>query len=179
MCAVARCFGTLVVAIAAASAVLVADDHVILTDTDVDYSTFKTFTVANPKITTERQELTFPALTKTLVDIITKTLTTSGLKETRLAQLTVETTITTVDYALGSFGRANVVRGGRTGPGGRQGAQVDFSEATIVIDLVRDQPRALVWRGVYRDTEDVGQKLADAVVKDTATLVAQFPPKKK
>ena len=162
-----------------ASTVLLADDHVILTDTDVDYSTFKTFSVAAPKVTSERPELTFPALAKTLVETITKTLTTSGLKEARLAQLTVETTITTIDYGYGSFGRANVIRGGRTGPGGRQGATVDFSEATLVIDLVRDQPRALVWRGVYRDVEDNGQKLGEALVKDSAALLAQFPPKKK
>ena len=166
-------------AILAASAIVAADDHCILTDDDLDYSQFKTFTVATPQITSERPELKFPALLQTLVESLNKAMLASGLKETRAAQLTVETTIITVDYELGSFGRANVVRGGRTGPGGRQSAGVDFSEATLVIDLKREGTKALVWRGVYHDREDTGQKLAEVLPKDAATLLAQFPPKKK
>src|SRR5881394_1195710 len=135
-------------AVFAASAVLAADDHCVLTDDDLDYAQFKTFTAAVPRITSERPELNFPALLQTLTETINKTMLATGLKETRAAQLTVEAAISTVDYELGSFGRANVVNRGRTGPGGRQSSQVDFSEATLVIDLKREVTHALVWRGV-------------------------------
>jgi len=173
--AVVSCIAAVVISAAA----VMADDHCILTDDDIDYSLLKTFRVTPPAVTSERPELKFPAVTQTMIESITKTLTGIGLKEMRAAHMAVETTITTVDYNRGSFGAINVVRNGRSGPGGRQGAQVDFSEATLVVDLVREGTNALVWRGVYHDTKDTGQKLAESLPKDAAFLLAQFPPRKK
>jgi hypothetical protein len=56
---------------------------------------------------------------------------------------------------------------------------VDFTEVTMVLDLTRGDTGALVLRGVYHDNEANAQKLVAALPKDAATLLSQYPRKKK
>jgi hypothetical protein len=169
-----------VVALMLAPAALRADDHSVIWDEDVDFSTFKTFTIADARVMSGRPELMFPALAKTLADAIRTALTANGLRPTAdRADLVVEFGVTGVDYVIGPFGRANRVTAGR-GRGGRASpSQVDFTEATMVLDLKRADSGVLLWRGVYHDTEMDAQKLAAAVPADAAKLLAQYPGKRR
>jgi hypothetical protein len=56
---------------------------------------------------------------------------------------------------------------------------VNFTEATLVIDVRRESSQALVWRGVYRIAEDDTQKLMDALPKNAARLVSELPRARK
>src|SRR5262245_49086656 len=98
-----------------------ADDHSVIFDEDVDFSTFKTMTVRDATVTSDRPELTFPAVSKTLTDAIRSALTAKGLKAaaTDPADLEVICRVTGVDYAIGPFGRPNAIPPGRGGRGGR------------------------------------------------------------
>ena len=161
------------VAVVLSSAVLAADDHSVIYDEDVDFSIFKTYTVHEARMTSTRPELNVPAVVRTLGESIRAALGSGGLTETPdRADLVVECGVTGVDYNIGPFGRPNVI-----GPGPRGGransVKVDFTEATMVIDLSRRDSGALVWRGVYQDTEPLAQTLADALPKDAAKLLAQ------
>ena len=49
----------------------------------------------------------------------------------------------------------------------------------MVLDLTRADSSALVFRGVYHDTESDPEKLVKALPKDAATLLAQYPRKRK
>jgi hypothetical protein len=166
-----------VLAILLASAVLVADDHSVIFDEDVDFTAFKTFTMRNGRMTSDRPELNFPVVLEVLGGVIRKTLITKGLKEgDDRADLVVEYSVNAVDFSIGPFGRANQMRGGR----GRGGAsQADFTEATLVLDLKRRDPEALLWRGVYRDAEPEPGKLAELLPRDAATLLVQYPPRRR
>lgn len=166
----------LAVALALLPAVLVADDHSVIFDEDVNFSTFKTFSMRNGRMTSDRPELNFPVVMEVLGGVIRKTLTTKGLKEADdRSDLVVEFSVTAVDYSIGPFGRANTMRGGR----GRSGAsQAAFTEAMLVLDLKRRDPETLLWRGVYRNAEPEAGKLAELLPRDAMTLLAQYPPKR-
>ena len=159
----------------------VADDHTVLFDEDVNFATFRTFSMRDVAVKSERPELTFPAVAKTL-GVTINTALSKLLKETpERGDLVVECNLTSLDYEIGPFGRANAIRPGRTGRGNRPlppPQQIDFTEATIVIDLTSFASGALVWRGVYHDTEKDPVALASALVDDAAKLMAAFPPRK-
>ena len=161
---------------------LALDDHSVQFDAQVDFSTFKTFSVRDGSLTSDRPEVNSPITAKKLTDVIRATLTAKGLKEAAdPADLLVEHAVMTQDYAIGSFGRANPVGGQRASRGGRnpQIARVDFSDATLVIDLKAGNPRALVWRGVYNATDEEPAKLSEKLQKSATELLAAFPPKRK
>jgi hypothetical protein len=161
------------------SALVLADDHSVIFDEDVDFSTFKTFTMRDATITSARPELKFPAVAKSLGESIRAALVTSGLKDLPdRGDLVAESSVKGVDYEIGPFGRANVVRPPR-GSAGPTGSTVDFTEVALVVDLKRAGSEVLIWRGVYHDTEKDAGKLADALPKDAAKLLSEFPPRKK
>jgi hypothetical protein len=167
-----------------ASAVLLADDHSVIFDEDVDFSIFKTFTMREVRMTSARPELNFPAVVKDIGDAMRTSLTALGLKETDTgAELVVECQVSGKDFNIGPWGRPNTVGPGTGGGGGRgrapSSAPVDFTEVTMVLDLIRADANALVFRGVYHDTEENPEKLVKALPKDAATLLAQYPRKKK
>jgi len=168
-----------------ASAVLLADDHSVIFDEDVDFSIFKTFTMRDVRMTSDRPELNFPAVVKTIGDAMRTSLTALGLKETNAgADLIVECKVSGTDFSIGPWGRPNTVGPTRGGGGGGRGrgpssAPVDFTEVTMVLDLIRVDSNALVFRGVYHDTEGDPEKLVKALPKDAATLLAGYPRKKK
>ena len=164
--------------VALSAAVLLADDHSIIFDEDVDFSIFKTFAMREGRVTSERPELNFPAAQRTLAEAIRTSLTARGLKEVAdKADLYVEHSVAGVDYGIGPAGRANVIQPGGRGRGGRASAlQVDFTEATLVIDLKQADRGTLVWRGVYRDKENDARRLAEELPKDATKLLSQYPP---
>jgi hypothetical protein len=169
-------------AIGLASAMLRADDYSVIYDEDIDFSIFKTFTLRDVQVTSARPELKFPAVAKAISDSTRDSLTAIGLKEANTGgNLIVECQITGADFNIGPFGRANpvptVARGrGRSEP---LPGPVDFTEATIVLDLLKADSNALVFRGVYHDDEKDMEKLARRLPKDAATLLAEYPRKKK
>ena len=160
------------------SAAVLADDRTVLFDDDVNYAAFKTFALRDAALTTGRPELAGPIAVKNLADAIRTALTSKQLTETTATpDLLVEFDVTSVDYGVGPFGRVNAVGPGRRGSS--QISTVDFTEATLVIDFKAGDPRALVWRGVYRAEEGSSVKLAEIPIKGAANLLASYPPVKK
>jgi hypothetical protein len=165
----------LLIGVLLSPAVLVADDRMVLFDHDVDFSKFKTFTLRAASVDSKRPEINSPITTKKLTDGISAALQARGLKEAaQSADLVVETTVKAIDYGIGPFGRANPIGRGR---GGAQASTPDFTDATLIIDL--KAAGAMVWRGVYRDTENSAPKLAEALPKHAANLLKDYPPGKK
>lgn len=163
------------------SAALVADDHSVLFDRDVDFSTFKTFALRDGAIDSRRPELNTPMVLKSLTDALRAGLVAKGLRETAdAADLAVEYSATSVDWSIGPFGRPSPINTGRgRSRGGPQILQPDFTDVTLVVDLKAGDPRALVWRGVYNDTEKTAAKLIEALPKNVSTLLSRYPPRTK
>ena len=169
-----------VLAVICAASVLVADGHSVSVEGNVDFSTFKTFSMRDGRMRSDRPEHTFPAVMTTLREAIRTALTRRGLTEANgPADLIVEHSVTSVDYRFSSFERAHVVREGVRGSDSANPGQVDFTQATLVIDLKRGDTGALVWRGVYYDTENDARQLALAFPRDAATLLFQYWPKRR
>jgi len=168
-------------ALALSSTILLADDRVVLFDEDVDFSTFKSFIIGSGRMKSDRPELSFPAVLTSVAEAIRSGLSNKSLKEvSNNASLMVDFSVTGADFVIGPFGKPNpVAQGQRGGRGGGGSATVDFTEATLVIDLKDARSNLLIWRGVYHDTENQAQRLAEALPKDAATLVAEYPPKKR
>jgi hypothetical protein len=169
----------LLVALSLCSIALSADDRIILFDDQINFAAFKTFTLLDGGIDSERPELASPIATKKLADAVRATLVARGLQQTAdRGDLLVEHRIATVDYGFGSFGRANPIGPGRA-RGGVSSLTVDFTEGTLVVDLKAGDAGALVWRGVYRDTQSTGAKLAETLTKGAVRLLSAYPPQIK
>ena len=172
-------------ALVLAPVVLLADDHSVIFDEDVDFSIFKTFTMREVRMTSSRPELNFPAVVKSIADAMRTSLTSVGLKEIDTgADLLVECQVSGKDFNIGPWGRPNTVGPGTGGGGGggrgrgASSAPIDFTEVTMVLDLIRADSNGLVFRGVYHDTEENPEKLVKALPKDATTLLAKYPRKK-
>lgn len=161
------------------SVLLRADDRSVSFDSHADFSTFKTFTMHEAKITSSRPELSNPLFVKQIGDAVRAELIAKGLKETTdRPDIVVDCSIAGVDYSIGPAGRANVVAPGRANsPVGFQ--PVSFTEGTLVIDLAQREPGNLVWHGVYRRPRDNASKLAQKLPGDVKKLLSDYPPKKK
>jgi hypothetical protein len=169
------------IVLVASATVLLADDHTVLFDQDVDFSAFKTFALGDRHMESSRPELNFPAVMRSVEQAVRASLIDKGLENAPgLADLVATVDVKGVDYAIGPFGRPNAIAS--EGGGGRRGRgaplAVDFTEITLVIDLYHGTPGVLVWRGVYHDTEKEARKLAESLPKDTAALLTEYPPKK-
>ena len=158
-----------------------ADDHVVLVDEDVNFSRFRTFMLRNVSITSKH-----PALNSPLVGNVLRAATNTALVErglTRLANqaaLIVDCTVRGADFGIDRMGRPVEQLGrGRAGreppPSNRRG----FTEGTLVIDVIRADTKALIWRGVYHDTDPDPAKIAEALPKHAARLLSQFPRQRK
>lgn len=167
--------------LALSSGVALVDDHVVLFDEDVDFSTFKTFMIGGGRMKSDRPELNFPAVLASIAETIRTGLVGKSVKEVSdHPSLMVDFSVTSLDYVIGPFGKPNPVGAGPRGGRGRTGGgAVDFTEATVVIDLKDRQSDTLIWRGVYHDTESDAQRLAEALPKDAGVLLSEFPPKKR
>ncbi len=169
----------LLVVLLLTSAVLAADDRTVLFDPAIDFAKFKTFTLVDGAVNSQRPELNSSITIKKISEAIRAGLVAKTLKETAdKADLLVEYSVTGQDFGYGSFGRANPISGRGRGRG-PQALTPDFTDATLVIDMKAGDERALVWRGVFRDTEADMGKLANALPKDATTLLSEFPPRKR
>jgi hypothetical protein len=168
-----------------APALLSADDHSVLFDEDIDFSTFRTFAVRDATLKAKEPSLTSPVLVKALAEAVREALIAKGLTESASQpDLVVECTVTGVDFDMNKWGVLRQMNNESTGRGGRRSPNPspnhpDFSEATMVLDLKRADTSALVFRGVFHDTEKDQSALAARLPKDAATLLAKYPVKKK
>jgi hypothetical protein len=63
-------------------------------------------------------------------------------------------------------------------PSERLRGGVLFVKGTVTVDLVRRDPKLLVWQGIYHDDESNGSKLAQRLPLDVKKLLSKYPPKK-
>jgi hypothetical protein len=142
--------------------VVFADDHHVDFDRHTDFSKLKTFALREGKVDSPRPELNNTILLTKIADAIRKELTANGLKETLSnPDVLVDYNVTAEDF--------NEQRGGR----------VTSTEGTLVVDMIKRESRALVWRGVYRDSEKNSAKLAQNLPGDVKKFLSEFPPKQK
>jgi hypothetical protein len=146
-------------------------------DTDFDPSTdflkFKTFTIRQGQIQAKAPELNSTLVQKKIEEAIRTQLMAKGLTQAeRRADLVV-------NFRLGSATKREVEAfpAGRWGRVGRR--HVQFTEGTLVINLMDTEGRELVWRGVYRDDESNPAKISNKLPDDVKKLFSDFPPKKK
>lgn len=158
-----------------------ADDHVVLIDEDVDFSTFGTFAVQSVGITSRHQALSSPVVERLLRDASVAALAGRGLTEVSTQPaLLVECTVRGVDFWIDPMGRPVQQRTGRGArPRQPNPNRPDFLEGTLVIDIVRADTKALVWRGVYHDTDPDPAQVAAALPRHAAKLLSQFPRQKR
>jgi hypothetical protein len=162
----------LTVALLLASPVL-ADEKNIDFDAETDFAKFKTFSIRNGQITTQKPELRGPLVQSRIEAALRAQLKAKGLTETQNGGDLI------VNYRLGAGDRREVQRV----PAGRRGrlTRLDtytYTEGTLLVDLTAAEPRGLVWRGVYRDDESNAGKLSDKLPDDIKKLFEDYPPKK-
>src|SRR6185503_11244742 len=112
-----------------------ADHHNIDFDRHTDFSKVKTFAIREGKGDSSQPELNNSLVVKKIGDAIRTQLVSKGLKETfNSPDVVVDYSVTGEDFAE------------------QRGGPITLSEATLVIDLVKRDPPALIWRSVYRDS---------------------------
>jgi hypothetical protein len=153
-----------------------ADEHIVLIDKDADFAAHS-FTLVDIGVSSRRPELSGSPVMPSIAYAIRRTLVDRGYNERQTpSDLIVEYSLRGVDFNIGPFGRVTAIDAQPRGRRG-QGASppVAFTEATLVIDVKRASSQALMWRGVYRIAENDTQKLMDALTKNAARLVSEFP----
>ena len=169
------------IAAALLSVAVFADDHVVLMDEDVDFSTFGTFAVRDVSITSKHPALDSPVVRNLVRDATKAALIARGLTEVQgQAALIIEGGVRGVDFRVDRTGRPVEQGAGRGGRGRRPPPnRQDFTEGTLVIDVIRTDTKALIWRGVYHDTDREPSEIAAALPAHAAKLLSQFPRRKK
>jgi hypothetical protein len=141
---------------------LYADDRNVDFDHHLDFSTLKSFALHEGKVNSPSPEVNNPLLVRKLGDAIRAALVAKGLRESAAnPDLIVDYSIATEEFSA--------QRGGPTA----------FTLGTLVIDFTKRDPKTLVWRGVYRDKEGSHAKLAQALPRDVAKSLEEYPPHQK
>jgi hypothetical protein len=165
------------VGVALCVATLAADDRSVTSEKGVDFSKFKTFLVRETTVKSSRPELSNPLFASQIGDAVRVALKAKGLTEsTAAADLVIQTSVTGIDYSIGTAGRANPQPLGRSSS---SFAPVAFTEGTVVVDLMSGDPAKLVWHGVYRRSRDSAPKLAKRLPEEVGKLLKDYPPKAK
>jgi len=178
-------FTSLLAGLILSSSFLHADDRHIDFDTNADFSGIKTFAIREGRINSPKPELNNRLFIQKLGEAIRSQLTAKGLKETADSPNIV------VDFSIAGMDYSTVERHPATripdGPGGQRGYIVDgtgpqpvlSTEGTLVIDMMANPSGMLLWRGIYRDEESIGTKLAQKLPGDARKLLSEYPPKRK
>ena len=160
-------------ALAVVVASLVADESSVQFDPKTDFSVSRTFAFRAQQVQSRRVELDNPLFLKKLATAIRRALIARGLSEANdRPDLLVDVTVTGEEF--GDAQRA-LVRG--IGPGGPVAIRrpIRITEGTLVIDIFRRTEAAPIWRGVYRDDEQVGSKLVQKLPEDARKLLDKYP----
>lgn len=140
--------------------VLSADDRNVDFDRHTDFSTLKSFALHEGKVNSPNPELNNPLLVRKIGDAIRAALVSKGLRETASdPDLIVDYTIVGEDFSA------------------TRGGPAAFSQGTLVIDLVKREPKMLVWRSVYRDKESSNAKLAQSLPRAVTKSFSGYPPR--
>jgi hypothetical protein len=139
-----------------------SDHHNVNFDHHADFTKLKTFAMREGKGDSYQPELNNGLVVKKIADAIRAQLISKGLKETfNGPDVLVDFSITGEDF--------NEQRGG----------PVTQSEGTLVIDLVKRESSALIWRSVYRDSESNAAKVAQNLPNDVKKSLSPYPPRQK
>jgi uncharacterized protein DUF4136 len=147
--------------------VVFADEHSIVFDNHTEFSKLKTFAIRDGKCDSTRPELNNPLYLKKLAETIRTALTAKGMKET------ADNPDIFVDYRIVGTEVSTADR-----PSERRRGGVLYAQGSLTLDLVRRDPKLLVWEGIYHDDESNGSKLAQSLPSDIRKLLSKYPPKK-
>ena len=153
--------------VACFSGVVFADEHSIVFDEHADFSKFTTFAIRDGKCDSTRPELNNPLYLKKLAETIRVALTAKGMKET------ADHPDIFVDYRVVGTEVSTADR-----PSERLRGGVLYAQGTVTVDIIRREPKLLVWEGIYHDDEDNGSKLAQSLPSDVKKMLSKYPPKK-
>jgi hypothetical protein len=152
------------VALLAGAAAFVGDDMNVQADPKANFASFRTFTLRDASITSERPELDNRLFEKKLGNTIRAALVERGLKEVQSNPDLI------IDYSVTNEDVATTARGNGAGP-----QPVRYTVGMLVIDMFRLGVPTPVWRGVYRDDERTGSKLVVKLPEDAKKLIAKYP----
>jgi hypothetical protein len=144
-----------------------ADEHSIVFDEHVDFSKLTTFAMRDGKCDSSRPELNNSLYLTKLAETIRDALTAKGMMET------ADHPDIFVDYRVVGTEVSTADR-----PSERRRGGVLIAQGTVTVDLVRREPKLLVWEGIYHDEEDNGSRLAQSLPSDLKKLLSKYPPKK-
>jgi hypothetical protein len=144
---------------------LSADDLNVVVDPKADFSKFRTFSFRVGKIESARPEIDNPLYAARMTKTIRAALATKGLKEIP------DRPDLFVEYSIASEDVNTTQRGGGRGIGPQP---LRFTVGMLVIDMTRPGDHNPVWRGVYRDDEMTGSKLAQKLPEDAKKLIAKY-----
>ena len=154
-------------AVTLCSGVIFADQHSIVFDDHTEFSKLKTFAIRDGKCDSTRPELNNPLYLKRIAETIRAALTAKGMKET------ADQPDLFVDYRIVGTEVSTADR-----PSERLRGGVLYAQGSVTVDLVRRDPKLLVWEGIYHDDESNGSKLAQSLPSDVKKLLSKYPPKK-
>lgn len=149
------------------SGVILADEYSIVFDDHTEFSKLTTFAIRDGKCDSTRPELNNPLYLKKLAEAIRTALTAKGMKET------ADHPDIFVDYRVVATEVSTADR-----PSERLRGGVLYAQGTVTVDLVRRDPKLLVWEGIYHDDESNGPKLAQSLPSKVKKLLSKYPPKK-
>jgi hypothetical protein len=89
--------------------------------------------------------------------------------------------ITDYGYSYGGYGRYGGAYGGPYGAGGGGISTYNYTEGTLIIDIIDASTKQLAWRGSgtgVLDDNPSAQQITENINKAVAAILSQYPPKK-
>jgi hypothetical protein len=153
-------------------------------DQQIDFSQYKTFQWVpskNPSNTLLEQriknavidQLTQKGMTPTVTDPDVYAIYHGGTKD--------KVDIQSYGYSYGGYGRYGGVYGGPYGANSGGISTYNYTEGTLIIDLIDASTKELAWRGSGTDVladNPTPEQLTQNVNKAVAAILSQYPPKK-
>jgi hypothetical protein len=172
----AALFATLLALCAATSS---AADYIVDFDHEVDFATFRTFTIRDTRMGIDRPETSNSIVIGRTTDTIRTALAARGLRETTEgADLLVDWQVRGQGMFIGPGGQPRPTTYGQGGS--NPGAQpLTFIETTVVLDMTAASSGLLVWRGVLRNKDRDAGEVAKNLPGYAKKLLTAYPKARK
>jgi len=157
-------------------------------DQQLDFSTYRTFQWVAPQKSNSQTGNSLIA--ERVKDAVVNELTGKGLVQAASdpdflviyhAGTQDKVDVTDYGYGYGGYGRYGGAYGGAYGAGSGGISTYNYTEGTLIIDLIDAGTQQLAWRGTATgvlDDNPSAEKITQNINKAVAAILSQYPPRK-
>ena len=154
-----------------ATSLLLADDRNIDFDKELNFTTFRTYSLRKGVIKAQGPDLDSSIVKGRIDAAIRAQFAAKGMEEGERPDLIVT-------WHLGAANKREVQSWSNGRGWGTHHTSYNYTQGTLVIDMTSRATGQLAWRGIYRDDESSAAKVSKKVERSVKELLDKYPPKR-